>query len=927
MSVIGQLLVELGVNTAAFKDGLDKATYTGQQFAKQVSSSFDALEESVKGISESFAQLDPAIGGAIDGIVGALGPLTGALTTVGGATAGFAAALVGAGVGAIGIAAHFSETAARLGELSQATGISVEQLSLLGNVAATKGIGVDQMAKALERMDKSALAAAQSGPKSANAFRDLGIAVTNADGSLRNAQDIFNDVSVKFAAMPDGPLKTAEAIKIFGRAGAEMIPLLNEGGAKLQELENHFTALNAVISGPTAASAEQFKENTTLLGAAFTGIENQITSDLLPALNEVAKEFISAFEGDQDNIKGFVDAIADVAKVVINLGQVVGLLAKLIVDAVGAGIEAFQQLGEVIKLVSGAIVNAAHGDFKGAWEGVQEAGVGTWNRIKDNALLAVHDIEESVKNMSNVWTAAAPAAKKPATGATPAPLAGADTSFVDKQVSAIERQAAKEQALAEAIGKATESQIDANAAAEAGAAIQKLMDDATDKGIQNTAKFKAALDAAIPRIQAAAEFEATFKAAIADQSAIDTFNKKIEEQSAMLRGDADAGTAVEKQQAKNNAALLPLIASLTQLGLKYEELRVQYGDADPRVKALAADFQRQSEEVKAATDATVKLNSQVAANAGKSEVAQQDAKVKALQDTVKALQDYGEANGKVAVAVEEFRQKTGAADAEVQKFKADLLAENVALQQQAAQKLATPGSSQQAQDLKIQIDYLTSLNGKWNEQTKSVNNYTQALNQVNAEYQDLLAKTGSFQQGATAAFADFSKSLQSTGQLMEKEITTALDGISSNFADMITSGKAKWQDLVNSMENALLKSSINNILNSLFKSLGGALSGSGNSFLSSLGGIFGGGHASGGDVTPGKMYLVGEQGPELLKVGAAGSSIIPNGQFGGGSGSGANVQVIQNITSPDVGGFKASQAQLHGQAMQAAQKSFSRFNQ
>ncbi len=208
MSLIGQLLVELSVNTSAFRDGLDKATYQAQQFGKQIGNSFSALENSIKGVGEAFSQLDPAIGGAISGITNALSPLTASLGTVGGATVGVVAALAAAGVGAIGIAIHFSETAARLGELSQATGIAVEDLSLLGDIAATKGIGVDQMAKALERMDKNALAAAQSGPKTANAFRDLGVAVTNADGSLRSAQDIFNDISIKFATMPDGPQKT-----------------------------------------------------------------------------------------------------------------------------------------------------------------------------------------------------------------------------------------------------------------------------------------------------------------------------------------------------------------------------------------------------------------------------------------------------------------------------------------------------------------------------------------------------------------------------------------------------------------------------------------------------------------------------------------------------------------------------------------------
>jgi len=75
------------------------------------------------------------------------------------------------------------------------------------------------MAKALEKVSKAALQAAQAGPSAKNAFKDLGIEVTNADGSLKNAKDLFDEVSAKFATIPDGPLKTAEAMKIFGRSG------------------------------------------------------------------------------------------------------------------------------------------------------------------------------------------------------------------------------------------------------------------------------------------------------------------------------------------------------------------------------------------------------------------------------------------------------------------------------------------------------------------------------------------------------------------------------------------------------------------------------------------------------------------------------------------------------------------------------------
>lgn len=46
-------------------------------------------------------------------------------------------------------------------------------------------------------------------------------------------------------------------------------------------------------------------------------------------------------------------------------------------------------------------------------------------------------------------------------------------------------------------------------------------------------------------------------------------------------------------------------------------------------------------------------------------------------------------------------------------------------------------------------------------------------------------------------------------------------------------------------------------------------------------GAFGGGKASGGAVSPGSTYLVGENGPELLTMGSSGGNITPNGGGGG----------------------------------------------
>ncbi len=479
--------------------------------------------------------------------------------------------------------------------------------------------------------------------------------------------------------------------------------------------------------------------------------------------------------------------------------------------------------------------------------------------------------------------------------------------------------------MAAAIGAATESQIDANAAAIAGEAIQKLQDEAAQKGIQNTLAFKNAMDAAVPRIQAAAQWQATFKAAIADQNEFDKFTKKITEQIAALQGEEEAAGVVERQWAKNNATLKPLADTLTQLGLKYEEQRVLYGENDAQVRALGEKVTSLNVQYKQAVENVNALNKAIAANAGKAQLDQETAKLATLKATTEALRAGGEAYAKIEEQVTAYAQKTGAAKEKVDQLRAALLAENAELQKQAAQKLADPGGSSEANNLKIQLTYLQNLDNEWKAQGKDVKGVEAALAQVNAQYADLQAKSGGYMKQITAAFADFDAEVKKSNQSLIKDLVgEGLKDVSQAFTDMVTKGKADWGSLIQSMENMLLQSAIKNILNSLLNKLGGLLSNSGNGVLSGLGSLFPG-HAEGGDVTPGKTYLVGEKGPELLNIGVAGGNIVPNGQFGMGGGGG-HVTVVQNISTPDADSFKRSAPQIHAQAYSQASRSTSRLN-
>lgn len=75
---------------------------------------------------------------------------------------------------------------------------------------------------------------------------------------------------------------------------------------------------------------------------------------------------------------------------------------------------------------------------------------------------------------------------------------------------------------------------------------------------------------------------------------------------------------------------------------------------------------------------------------------------------------------------------------------------------------------------------------------------------------------------------------------------------------------------------------------------------------------FGGGLAVGGPVMPGRFYTVGERGPETLIAGGPGQ-VVPTGGMG-------SVTVNQYISTPDVGGFRASERQLWAAAMRQGQQ-------
>lgn len=243
------------------------------------------------------------------------------------------------------------DSADEMNKASQKIGVSTESLSGLAYAAKLSDVSLEGLQGGLKKLSVAITEAQNPASEMANAFKTLGIQTKNADGSLRKADDVFKDVAASFAKAPDDVSKTAIAVQLFGKAGADLIPLLNSGKDGLEAMRLEAEKLGLIIDKDTAQAAENFNDSLTRLGTGAASMGLAIAKQVLPTLNLLAEEFVNA-KKNGGGFQSFAEGLATVFRFVV----------KVIATAVTT-ISAF---GKGIGAIAAAIVAISSGDFKGA---------------------------------------------------------------------------------------------------------------------------------------------------------------------------------------------------------------------------------------------------------------------------------------------------------------------------------------------------------------------------------------------------------------------------------------------------------------------------------------------------------------------------------------------------------------------------------
>lgn len=230
------------------------------------------------------------------------------------------------------------DAADELSKMAQKVGIATDQLSKLNYAAKLADVETEALGAALAKLSKAAVDPTKD---QVAAFQGLGVSLKDAQGNLKSTDVLLSDLADAFARFADGPEKTAAAMAILGKSGAQLIPLLNGGSKAIKEAGDQLERFGGVVTPEAGRAAEKFNDDLTALKTAAGGVANAVAMNLIGSLGDLSGKLVSTAEnGDRLKIvsEGITEAVQTMAIGIVVAGEAIVGIAKA-VRAVGGSFE------------------------------------------------------------------------------------------------------------------------------------------------------------------------------------------------------------------------------------------------------------------------------------------------------------------------------------------------------------------------------------------------------------------------------------------------------------------------------------------------------------------------------------------------------------------------------------------------------------
>ncbi|MBT7123272.1 MAG: hypothetical protein HN948_09730, partial [Clostridia bacterium] len=222
------------------------------------------------------------LSGALSGIAGGIGRAA----VVGIAAVGAAAVAAGAGIAKITLGA--GKAADELITLSNKTGIGTGMLQEMAYAARFIDVPLETMTDSMFKLTRSMDMARDGLKDQAEGFEAIGVATTNADGSLRDSKQVWLETIDALGKVTNETERDAIAMQLFGKSAKELNPLIATGSEELSKLAIEANQLGVVLGDDAVSALGEFDNKMQRLKATGSALGQTLGAAVAPAIGVLA---------------------------------------------------------------------------------------------------------------------------------------------------------------------------------------------------------------------------------------------------------------------------------------------------------------------------------------------------------------------------------------------------------------------------------------------------------------------------------------------------------------------------------------------------------------------------------------------------------------------------------------------------------------
>lgn len=314
-------------------------------------------------------------------------------------TKGLSTAAAGLGAAMLGNAYNAALAADDLNTLSNQTGFSVEELQKMQYAADLVDVSMDTMTGSVQKLTKNMASGS-------DVFDTLGVSITDADGNMRNATDVWYDAIEALSKIENETQRDALSMEVFGKSAMDMAGIIDDGGAALKEAGDEAENLGLILSGDTLNAANEFNDQIDKVkaraAAAFMEAGAKLAASLVPALEKAVDAITKLLQWFSD-LDGSTQAfILTITGLVAAISPVLGIISAVTGAAAALNVAMLPMIATIggIVVAVGALVAAGVYLYKN-WDTIKEKAISIFNTVKTTITNAVNGAKTAVTNAFN----------------------------------------------------------------------------------------------------------------------------------------------------------------------------------------------------------------------------------------------------------------------------------------------------------------------------------------------------------------------------------------------------------------------------------------------------------------------------------------------------------------------------------------------